>query len=119
MKGLIVGKGGREHAIAWKVKESDLVKKIFIAPGNIGMENIGELVNISEDKIIELADFAEKNKIIEVSLNYRANRGYTSTEIGGSNFAATSCIEREITKREKLTIHLAKKTSYTARLIPR
>ena len=63
MKVLIVGKGGREHAIAWKVKESDLVKKIFIAPGNIGMENIGELVNISEDKIIELADFAEKNKI--------------------------------------------------------
>lgn len=63
MKVLIVGKGGREHAIAWKVKESDLVKEVFIAPGNIGMENIGTLVNISEEKIEELADFAEKNKI--------------------------------------------------------
>ncbi len=63
MKVLIVGKGGREHAIAWKVKESDLVKEIFIAPGNIGMESLGTLINISEEKIEELADFAQKNKI--------------------------------------------------------
>ena len=42
MKVLIVGKGGREHAIAWKVKESDLVKEIFMAPGNIGMESLGD-----------------------------------------------------------------------------
>ena len=63
MKVLIVGKGGREHAIAWKVKESDLVKEIFMAPGNIGMESLGTLVDISEEKIEELADFAQKNKI--------------------------------------------------------
>ncbi|MCQ8212446.1 phosphoribosylamine--glycine ligase [Cetobacterium somerae] len=63
MKVLIVGKGGREHAIAWKVKESDMVKEVFIAPGNIGMENLGTLLDISEEKIEELADFAEKNKV--------------------------------------------------------
>lgn len=63
MKVLIVGKGGREHAIAWKVKESDLVKEIFIAPGNIGMENLGTLINIPEEKIEELADFAQKNRV--------------------------------------------------------
>ena len=63
MKVLIVGKGGREHAIAWKVKESDLVKEIFIAPGNIGMESLGTLINIPEEKIEELADFAQKNRI--------------------------------------------------------
>ena len=63
MKVLIVGKGGREHAIAWKVKESAMVKEVFIAPGNIGMENLGTLIDISEEKIQELADFAEKNKV--------------------------------------------------------
>ena len=41
----------------------DLVKKIFMAPGNIGMESLGTLVDISEEKIEELADFAQKNKI--------------------------------------------------------
>lgn len=63
MKVLIVGKGGREHAIAWKVKESDLVKEVFIAPGNVGMENLGTLVDIPEEEIEELADFAEENNI--------------------------------------------------------
>ncbi|WP_432204533.1 phosphoribosylamine--glycine ligase [Cetobacterium somerae] len=63
MKVLVVGKGGREHAIAWKVKESSLVKEVFIAPGNIGMENIGKLVNISEENIEALANFAQDNKI--------------------------------------------------------
>lgn len=63
MKVLIVGKGGREHAIAWKVKESSLVKEIFIAPGNVGMESIGKLVEISEEKIEQLADFAEENRV--------------------------------------------------------
>ncbi|MGL4977478.1 MAG: phosphoribosylamine--glycine ligase [Cetobacterium sp.] len=63
MKVLIIGKGGREHAIAWKVKESQLVKEVFIAPGNVGMENIGTLVNIPEENINELAIFAQEQKI--------------------------------------------------------
>lgn len=63
MKVLVVGKGGREHALAWKVKQSKLVKEVFIAPGNSGMKDVGTLVNINDDKIIELADFAEENKI--------------------------------------------------------
>ncbi|MGL4789336.1 MAG: phosphoribosylamine--glycine ligase [Cetobacterium sp.] len=63
MKVLVIGKGGREHAIAWKVKESELVKEVFIAPGNVGMENIGTLVNIPEENINELAIFAQEQKI--------------------------------------------------------
>lgn len=63
MKVLVIGKGGREHAIAWKVKESKLVKEVFIAPGNVGMENIGTLVNIPEENINELAIFAQEQKI--------------------------------------------------------
>ncbi len=63
MKVLVIGKGGREHAIAWKVKESRLVKEVFIAPGNIGMEEIGKLVDISEENIDELATFAQNENI--------------------------------------------------------
>ncbi|MGL5932833.1 MAG: phosphoribosylamine--glycine ligase [Cetobacterium sp.] len=63
MKVLVIGKGGREHAIAWKIKESELVKEVFIAPGNVGMENIGTLVNIPEENINELAIFAQEQKI--------------------------------------------------------
>ena len=63
MKVLIVGKGGREHALAWKAKQSGLVNEVFIAPGNVGMKNIGKLVDISEENIEEIAKFAEENKI--------------------------------------------------------
>lgn len=63
MKILIVGKGGREHVLAWKAKQSKLVSEVFIAPGNIGMKDIGTLVEIREEKIFELADFAQKNNI--------------------------------------------------------
>ncbi len=63
MKVLVIGKGGREHAIAWKVKESRLVKEVFIAPGNVGMEEIGKLVDISEENIDELATFAQNENI--------------------------------------------------------
>lgn len=62
MKVLIVGKGGREHAIAWKSAQSHLVSKVFIAPGNVGMKE-GTLVAINDDDIEGLANFTEKEKI--------------------------------------------------------
>ena len=62
MKVLIVGKGGREHVLAWKSAQSPLVKEVFIAPGNIGMTE-GALVDINDDDIQGLAEFAEKEKI--------------------------------------------------------
>ena len=46
MKVLIVGSGGREHAIAWKVAQSPKVDKIYCAPGNAGIEEYAECVNI-------------------------------------------------------------------------
>ncbi|MEG1807173.1 MAG: phosphoribosylamine--glycine ligase [Cetobacterium sp.] len=63
MRVLVVGKGGREHVLAWKAKQSKLVTEVFIAPGNVGMKDIGTLVEIREEKIFELADFAQKNNI--------------------------------------------------------
>ncbi|XMB67620.1 phosphoribosylamine--glycine ligase [Mycoplasmatota bacterium zrk1] len=62
MKVLIVGRGGREHAIAWKVKESKRVKEVFVAPGNPGMVGT-KLVNIDELDISGLVDYAKKNEI--------------------------------------------------------
>jgi phosphoribosylamine--glycine ligase len=63
MKVLIVGSGGREHALAWKVRQSPLVKKIYCAPGNGGTALVAENVPIKETEIHGLADFATTEKI--------------------------------------------------------
>jgi phosphoribosylamine--glycine ligase len=63
MKVLVVGSGGREHALAWKISQSPRVKKIFCAPGNGGTMSIAENVEIKDSDIEGLADFAAKEKI--------------------------------------------------------
>jgi phosphoribosylamine--glycine ligase len=63
MKVLVVGSGGREHALAWRLRGSRLVKKVYVAPGNAGIGLIAECVDIKADDIKGLADFAAKNKI--------------------------------------------------------
>lgn len=44
MKILLLGGGGREHALAWKIAQSEKVEKLFIAPGNAGTANVGEKI---------------------------------------------------------------------------
>jgi phosphoribosylamine--glycine ligase len=63
MKVLVIGSGGREHALVWKICQSPKVEKVFCAPGNAGIGEIAELVTIDADRIHKLADFAEKQKI--------------------------------------------------------
>ena len=63
MKVLIVGSGGREHAIAWKVSQSVKVKKIYCAPGNAGISEFAECVNIGAMEFDKLVDFAKENEI--------------------------------------------------------
>jgi phosphoribosylamine--glycine ligase len=63
MKVLIVGSGGREHALAWKLFQSERVEKIYAAPGNDGMSDLAERVAIAADDIPALADFADQHKI--------------------------------------------------------
>lgn len=63
MKVLIVGGGGREHALAWKIKQSPKVSRIFCAPGNPGTEDLGENVDIPADHVERLRHFALERKI--------------------------------------------------------
>jgi len=63
MRILIVGGGGREHALLWKIYHSEGNKEIFCAPGNAGMQEIADCVDIHPTSIIELADFAQSLSI--------------------------------------------------------
>lgn len=63
MKILVIGSGGREHVLVWKIKQSTLVKKIYCAPGNAGMADLAECVDIKTEDIKELLKFAKNNKI--------------------------------------------------------
>ena len=59
----MIGSGGREHALGWKIKQSPLVEKIYFAPGNPGTKKIGENISIEVSDIKNLLKFARSNKI--------------------------------------------------------
>ncbi|MCR5584818.1 MAG: phosphoribosylamine--glycine ligase [Lachnospiraceae bacterium] len=63
MKILVVGSGGREHAIVWKIAQSKKAEKIYCAPGNAGISELAECVDIKAMDFKALADFAEEKKI--------------------------------------------------------
>src|SRR4030095_9712258 len=63
MKILVIGSGGREHALAWKLKQSPKVTEIFCAPGNAGIDQIAKAVEIKADDIEGLLKFAKENRI--------------------------------------------------------
>jgi len=63
MKVLIIGSGGREHTIAWKLNQSEQVSEIYIAPGNAGTQAVGKNVDIKADDIENLLSFALEEKI--------------------------------------------------------
>ncbi len=63
MKVLVIGSGGREHALIWKISQSRRVEKIYALPGNCGIKELAEIVDVDASNIIEIADFAQKEKI--------------------------------------------------------
>ena len=60
---LILGSGGREHALTWKLAQSKKVKKIFIAPGNAGTLNLGTNLNFSPGNFVDVKNAVLTNKI--------------------------------------------------------
>ncbi|GAB4347104.1 MAG: phosphoribosylamine--glycine ligase [Candidatus Abyssubacteria bacterium] len=63
MKVLVVGGGGREHTLVWKIRQSPLVEKIYCAPGNAGIAELADCVAIDAGEIAKLAEFAEKEGV--------------------------------------------------------
>ena len=63
MKVLVIGSGGREHALVWKLKQSSRVSQIFCAPGNAGIAAMAECVDIGADDVKKLLTFARDKKI--------------------------------------------------------
>ncbi len=63
MKILVIGSGGREHSLVWKISQSPKVTKLFCAPGSAAIGELAECVAIGPEEIDKLADFAEKQKI--------------------------------------------------------
>ena len=63
MKALVIGGGGREHALAWKLAQSPRVQTVYVAPGNGGTARDGRLENLAITDVNALADFAEREKI--------------------------------------------------------
>lgn len=63
MKVLVVGGGGREHALAWKIGQSSRVDQVFVAPGNAGTAIDAENVDVAADDLSGLVEFAKKNQI--------------------------------------------------------
>ena len=63
MKVLVIGSGGREHALVWKIAQSPKVSQIYCAPGNAGISKLAQCINIDADNIAKLVDFAQKEKI--------------------------------------------------------
>ena len=63
MKVLLLGSGGREHALAWKIAQSDKCEKLFIAPGNAGTAEVGENVAIKADDFEALKQFCVENGV--------------------------------------------------------
>ena len=57
MKLLLLGSGGREHALAWKIAQSPKIEKLYMAPGNAGTASVGENVDIKADDFDAIAQF--------------------------------------------------------------
>jgi phosphoribosylamine-glycine ligase len=65
MKLLVIGSGGREHALAWKLLQSPRVSHVFVAPGNGGTATMAGSTNVALNDPAALADFVKKSRVID------------------------------------------------------
>ena len=67
MKLLLLGSGGREHALAWKIAQSPKIEKLYIAPGNAGTQEVGENVAIKADDFEAIKAFVLEKGIVHAT----------------------------------------------------
>ena len=79
---LVIGSGGREHAISWKLKQSKLLKNLFIAPGNAGTNNLGINVNIKVDDFVSIKSLVLKENISMVIVGPEDRKVDVKTHFG-------------------------------------
>ena len=63
MKILIIGSGGREHALAWKIAQNKEMSRVYVAPGNAGTATNPDMVNVPISSVDDLLNFAQKEQI--------------------------------------------------------
>jgi len=100
MKILVIGSGGREHALCWKIAQSIRISKVYCAPGNGGTEKVAENIDIGADEIDKLLEFAETEAI-------------DLTVVGPENPLANGIVDKFKEFMEKYEIPTAKYKSYT------
>ena len=74
MNVLVIGRGGREHALAWKFAQSEKVEKVYVAPGNEGMRDVATPVDIDENDFDALSLICKRK---QCRLNFRWTRNST------------------------------------------
>jgi phosphoribosylamine--glycine ligase len=119
---LVLGSGGREHAIIWKLKQSKKVEKIFCAPGNGGISDLAECIDISVTEFEKIAEFAVKNSVDMVVVGpddplalgivdyleaYFKNNGKENIKVFGPNksaarFEASKSFSKEFMQRHNI-----------------
>ena len=63
MKVMVIGSGGREHALAWKIAQNKEISRVYVAPGNAGTALNADMVNVPISSVPDLLDFAQKEQI--------------------------------------------------------
>ena len=92
MNALVVGKGGREHALVWKLAQSPRIDKLYVAPGNPGMADLAELVDIRVDTPV-----SERDKLsaeIDRLVTFAKERDIGLTVIGPDDALAGGIVDR-------------------------
>ena len=77
MQVLVIGSGGREHALAWKCSQDDSVVRVFVAPGNAGTALEPKITNLAIDtnNFVKVADFCKKENVALVSIRLLTEQG--------------------------------------------